>query len=122
MCGKSGAGEWSVLSSSVPAEKLSSTLHPLPGQVPARGEAVLTYRDPGRLVTGRRHHRRTSPISTSAATPTCAQVEALEKFLPTLGAGAIVISGDLSQRARHGEFQAAHVFVAAHARRMRRRW
>src|SRR4051795_2460296 len=40
-----------------------------------------------------------------------AQIEALEKFLPTLGAGATVISGDLSQRARHGEFQAAHAFV-----------
>jgi 3',5'-cyclic AMP phosphodiesterase CpdA len=40
-----------------------------------------------------------------------AQIEALEKFLPTIGAGATVISGDLSQRARHGEFQAAHAFV-----------
>jgi 3',5'-cyclic AMP phosphodiesterase CpdA len=39
------------------------------------------------------------------------QIEALEAFLPTVGAGAIVISGDLSQRARHGEFQAAHTFV-----------
>ena len=40
-----------------------------------------------------------------------AQIEALEKFLPTIGADATVISGDLSQRARHGEFQAAHAFV-----------
>lgn len=40
-----------------------------------------------------------------------AQIEALEKFLPTIGAVATVISGDLSQRARHGEFQAAHAFV-----------
>lgn len=40
-----------------------------------------------------------------------AQIEALEEFLPTLGATALVISGDLSQRARHGEFQAAHAFV-----------
>jgi 3',5'-cyclic AMP phosphodiesterase CpdA len=40
-----------------------------------------------------------------------AQIEALEKFLPTLGADATVISGDLSQRARHGEFQAAHAFI-----------
>lgn len=39
------------------------------------------------------------------------QIEALEKFLPTIGAGATVISGDLSQRARHGEFQAAHAFL-----------
>jgi 3',5'-cyclic AMP phosphodiesterase CpdA len=39
------------------------------------------------------------------------QIEALEKFLPTLGANATVISGDLSQRARHGEFQAAHAFI-----------
>ena len=36
------------------------------------------------------------------------QIEALESFLPTLGATALAISGDLSQRARHGEFQAAH--------------
>ncbi|HEX6105827.1 MAG TPA: metallophosphoesterase [Gemmatimonadales bacterium] len=40
-----------------------------------------------------------------------AQIEALEGFLPTLGAGAAVVSGDLSQRARHGEFQAAHAFL-----------
>jgi 3',5'-cyclic AMP phosphodiesterase CpdA len=39
------------------------------------------------------------------------QIEALEEFLPTLSATAIVVSGDLSQRARHGEFQAAHVFL-----------
>ena len=39
-----------------------------------------------------------------------AQIEALEDFLPTLGAAATVVSGDLSQRARHGEFQAAHSF------------
>jgi 3',5'-cyclic AMP phosphodiesterase CpdA len=40
-----------------------------------------------------------------------AQIEALEDFLPRLGAGATVVSGDLSQRARHGEFQAAHAFL-----------
>jgi len=40
-----------------------------------------------------------------------AQIEAIESFLPTLGPDATVISGDLSQRARHGEFQAAHAFV-----------
>jgi 3',5'-cyclic AMP phosphodiesterase CpdA len=40
-----------------------------------------------------------------------AQIEALESFLPTLEPDATVISGDLSQRARHGEFQAAHAFV-----------
>jgi 3',5'-cyclic AMP phosphodiesterase CpdA len=40
-----------------------------------------------------------------------AQIEALEGFLPTLGPDATVISGDFSQRARHGEFQAAHAFV-----------
>jgi 3',5'-cyclic AMP phosphodiesterase CpdA len=40
-----------------------------------------------------------------------AQIEALEEFLPTLGASATVVSGDLSQRARHGEFQAAHAFL-----------
>jgi len=40
-----------------------------------------------------------------------AQIEALETFLPTLGAAAVVVSGDVSQRARHGEFQAAHAFL-----------
>jgi len=40
-----------------------------------------------------------------------AQIEALEQFIPTLGAAATVVSGDLSQRARHGEFQAAHAFI-----------
>jgi 3',5'-cyclic AMP phosphodiesterase CpdA len=40
-----------------------------------------------------------------------AQMEALEDFSPTLGASAIVVSGDLTQRARHGEFQAAHFFL-----------
>lgn len=47
-----------------------------------------------------------------------AQIEALETFLPTLGLDAAVIAGDLSQRARHGEFQAAHAFanrLRAHA-------
>jgi 3',5'-cyclic AMP phosphodiesterase CpdA len=40
-----------------------------------------------------------------------AQIEALEGFIPTLGAAVAVISGDVSQRARHGEFQAAHAFL-----------
>jgi 3',5'-cyclic AMP phosphodiesterase CpdA len=39
------------------------------------------------------------------------QVEALEALVPTLGANAIVVSGDLTQRARHGELQRALVFV-----------
>jgi 3',5'-cyclic AMP phosphodiesterase CpdA len=39
------------------------------------------------------------------------QIEGLENFLPTLGLDATVVSGDLSQRARHGEFQAAHAFL-----------
>ena len=38
------AGEWSVVSSSVPAEKASSTVTRFRVRVPARGEAVLTYR------------------------------------------------------------------------------
>jgi hypothetical protein len=38
------AGEWSVVQSSVPAEKLSSTRTRFRVRVPARGEAVLTYR------------------------------------------------------------------------------
>ena len=38
------AGEWQVLSSSVPAEKVSSTTTRFKVAVPAEGEAVLTYR------------------------------------------------------------------------------
>jgi hypothetical protein len=38
------AGEWSVLQSSVPAEKVSSTITRFRVKVPARGETLLTYR------------------------------------------------------------------------------
>ncbi len=38
------SGEWSVLQSSVPAEKVSSTITRFRVKVPARGETVLTYR------------------------------------------------------------------------------
>jgi hypothetical protein len=38
------AGEWSVVSSSVRAEKVSSTVTRFRVKVPARGEAVLTYK------------------------------------------------------------------------------
>lgn len=38
------------------------------------------------------------------------QIEALDNFLPTIAPTAVAVSGDLSQRARHGEFQAAHLF------------
>jgi hypothetical protein len=38
------SGEWRVLQSSVPAEKVSSTITRFRVKVPARGEAVLTYR------------------------------------------------------------------------------
>jgi hypothetical protein len=37
-------GEWSVLQSSVPAEKLSSTITRFRVKVPARGEATVTYK------------------------------------------------------------------------------
>jgi hypothetical protein len=37
-------GEWSVLSSSVPAEKLSSTRTRFRVRVPARGETALAYK------------------------------------------------------------------------------
>jgi 3',5'-cyclic AMP phosphodiesterase CpdA len=39
------------------------------------------------------------------------QVEALEHLLPDLRPDAIVIGGDLSQRARHGEFQRGRAFA-----------
>lgn len=38
------AGEWRIEASSVPAEKVSSTITRFKVEVPARGEAVLTYR------------------------------------------------------------------------------
>jgi hypothetical protein len=38
------AGEWSVVSSSVPVEKVSSTISRFRVRVPGRGEAVLNYR------------------------------------------------------------------------------
>lgn len=39
------------------------------------------------------------------------QIEALDSFLPALDPTAVAVSGDLTQRARHGEFQAAHLFL-----------
>jgi 3',5'-cyclic AMP phosphodiesterase CpdA len=41
------------------------------------------------------------------------QLAVLAKFLPTLGPRAIVVSGDISQRGRHGEFQAARWYFDA---------
>jgi hypothetical protein len=38
------AGEWSVVSSSTPAEKISSTITRFRVRVPGRGEAILNYR------------------------------------------------------------------------------
>ena len=40
-----------------------------------------------------------------------AQVEAVESLIPDLDPRVIVISGDLTQRARHGEFQAARQYI-----------
>lgn len=39
------------------------------------------------------------------------QIEALEQIIPDLRPDAVVISGDVAQRARHGEFQRARAFV-----------
>lgn len=39
------------------------------------------------------------------------QVEALEAMLPDLRPDAVVLGGDLTQRARHGEFQRARAFA-----------
>jgi 3',5'-cyclic AMP phosphodiesterase CpdA len=44
------------------------------------------------------------------------EIEALEQVIPDLRPDAVVISGDLTQRARHGEFQRARAFVRAAAR------
>ncbi len=41
------------------------------------------------------------------------QLEHLEKIIPELAPSAVALSGDLTQRARHGEFQAALAFVRA---------
>jgi 3',5'-cyclic AMP phosphodiesterase CpdA len=39
------------------------------------------------------------------------QIEALEGMLPDLRPDAVIIGGDMSQRARHGEFQRARAFA-----------
>jgi len=39
------------------------------------------------------------------------QLEQIELFAPKLEPDAVVLSGDLTQRARHGEFQAAHALL-----------
>jgi len=44
------------------------------------------------------------------------QIEALEQMVPDLRPDAMVITGDLSQRARHGELQRARALVQAAAR------
>ena len=44
------------------------------------------------------------------------QIEALEQMIPDLRPNAIVVAGDVSQRARHGEFQRARAFVSLVAR------
>lgn len=40
-----------------------------------------------------------------------AQIAALDRLIPELAPAAVAISGDLSQRARHGEFQRALAFI-----------
>ncbi len=44
------------------------------------------------------------------------QIEALEPMLPDLRPDAVVVTGDLTQRARHGEFQRARSLVQVAAR------
>ena len=44
------------------------------------------------------------------------QIEGLEQMLPDLRPDAVVVTGDLSQRARHGEFQRARTLVQTAAR------
>ena len=44
------------------------------------------------------------------------QIEALEAMLPDLRPDAVVIAGDMSQRARHGEFQRARAFARVAAK------
>ena len=45
-----------------------------------------------------------------------AQIEALEAMIPDLRPDAVVITGDMSQRARHGEFQRARALAQLAAR------
>src|SRR5256886_9880331 len=44
------------------------------------------------------------------------QIEALEAMIPDLRPDAVVITGDVSQRARHGEFQRARALMQLAAR------
>jgi len=39
------------------------------------------------------------------------QIEALERMIPDLRPDAVVVAGDMSQRARHGEFQRTRAFL-----------
>ena len=50
-------------------------------------------------------------ISISGSHCDLAQIAALDRLIPELAPAAVAISGDLSQRARHGEFQRALAFV-----------
>ena len=44
------------------------------------------------------------------------QVEAVERMIPDLRPDVVVVSGDLAQRARHGEFQRARAFTTLAAK------
>ena len=42
-----------------------------------------------------------------------AQIRAVERLVPTLAADAVLVSGDISQRGRHGEYQRGLAFLEA---------
>ena len=100
---------WIIVSSSVKPPEALGDYDPLPG-------AGTASRPDGGPLPGQ------SPVVTDATIVHCSdlhfgrhadlpQVEALERFVATLETDAIVVSGDLTQRARHGEFQRARAFV-----------
>src|SRR5207245_9893196 len=77
-----------------------------------RGRDAHRHR-PGRVVTVQLLHLSDLHFGGLAALD---QIEGFEQMLPDLRPDAVVVTGDLSQRARHGEFQRARTLVQTAAR------
>jgi len=101
-------GSWKIIESSVPAEKLSSTESRFPRAGARGGRGDVDLHGASRAMTVQIAHIGDMHFGGLANVPV---VEALERMLPDLRPDAIVIGGDLSQRARHGEFQRGRAFA-----------
>ena len=102
-------GEWSVVSSSVKPDKLSSTRTRFRVPGTGAGQGHTDVPGPGDLVTETiLAHVSDLHFGVHADLN---QLDRLPAYLAQLAPAAIVVSGDLTQRARHGEFMAAHLFL-----------